>query len=170
MVVAAALPLVIEHGERVTTRQIAEAAGIAEGTVFRVFADKDELIAACVDAALDPSALEDALRALPEQLGFEEWLVAAVEILQRRVVDLWQLSSGLGARHRDLLRRPMVDSSALVERFAVHADRLTLDPTAAARLLRAVTLTTAHPLIGAEPQCPAELVDFFLHGVEQKDS
>jgi AcrR family transcriptional regulator len=170
MVVAAALPLVIEHGERVTTRQIADAAGIAEGTVFRAFADKDELIAACVDAALDPTALEMALRDLPDTLDFEAWLVAAVEILQRRVVDLWQLSSGLGARHRDLLRRPMVDSSALVERFERHADRITREPAAAARLLRAVTLTTAHPLIGAEPQCPAELVAFFLHGVERKEA
>ena len=43
MIVAATLPLLLEHGELVTTRQIAEAAGIAEGTIFRVFADKDEL-------------------------------------------------------------------------------------------------------------------------------
>ena len=43
MIVAATLPLLLEHGDRVTTRQIAEAAGIAEGTIFRAFADKDEM-------------------------------------------------------------------------------------------------------------------------------
>src|SRR5262245_33537829 len=48
MIVEAALPLVLEHGERVTTKQIAEAAGIAEGTIFRVFEDKDAVIAAVV--------------------------------------------------------------------------------------------------------------------------
>jgi len=49
MIVAATLPLLLEHGDRVTTKQIAEAAGIAEGTIFRVFADKDALIAADSD-------------------------------------------------------------------------------------------------------------------------
>ncbi len=61
MIVDAALPLVLEHGERVTTRQIADAAGIAEGTIFRVFADKDEVIAAVVAKAVDPAPLEEAL-------------------------------------------------------------------------------------------------------------
>ncbi len=56
MIVAATLPLLLEHGDRVTSRQIAEAAGIAEGTIFRAFADKDEIIAAVVEAALDPAA------------------------------------------------------------------------------------------------------------------
>ncbi|MCU1430433.1 MAG: DNA-binding transcriptional regulator, AcrR family, partial [Actinomycetia bacterium] len=37
MIVAATLPLLLEHGDRVTSRQIAEAAGIAEGTIFRAF-------------------------------------------------------------------------------------------------------------------------------------
>ena len=71
MIVEAMLPLLLEHGEMVTTRQIAEAAGIAEGTIFRVFADKDELIAAVVDPALDPEPLEQAFGAIDLGLPFE---------------------------------------------------------------------------------------------------
>src|SRR5690625_3684295 len=52
MIVRAALPLLTEHGATVTTRQIAQAAGIAEGTMFRAFADKEELLVACVTEAL----------------------------------------------------------------------------------------------------------------------
>ena len=43
-IVTAALPLFLEGGARVTTREIATAAGIAEGTIFRVFDDKHALI------------------------------------------------------------------------------------------------------------------------------
>ncbi|HSS12164.1 MAG TPA: helix-turn-helix domain-containing protein, partial [Acidimicrobiales bacterium] len=86
MIVKATLPLLLENGEMVTTRQIADAAGIAEGTIFRVFADKDALIAAVVDAALDTGPLERELAAIDIQLPFEVCLAVAVEIVQRRVV------------------------------------------------------------------------------------
>src|SRR5450631_2111840 len=76
MIVEATLPLLIEQGDRVTTKQIAEAAGIAEGTIFRAFGGKDEVIAAVVEAALDPEPLETALYAIPIVLPFEDWLAA----------------------------------------------------------------------------------------------
>src|SRR5690242_2654228 len=76
MIVAATLPLLLEHGDRVTSRQIAEAAGIAEGTIFRVFADKDEVIVAVIESALDQEPLEVALNDIPAELAFEERLAA----------------------------------------------------------------------------------------------
>ncbi len=113
MIVAASVPLLVEHGDRLTTRQIADAAGIAEGTIFRVFADKDEIIVAAIEAALDPAPLEAALGEIPADLGFEASLVAAAVIMQQRVIDVWRLVSSVGTRFHEMTRRPMVDSDAL---------------------------------------------------------
>src|SRR3954471_7934827 len=89
MIVAATLPLLLEHGDRVTSKQIAEAAGIAEGTIFRAFVDKDEVIAAVIESALDPEPLEAALAGISPALAFEDGLAAAVVIIQQRVIDIW---------------------------------------------------------------------------------
>jgi AcrR family transcriptional regulator len=165
MIVAATLPLLLEHGDRVTSRQIAEAAGIAEGTIFRVFADKDEVIAAVVEAALDPEPLEAALTDIPTGLPFEEGLAAAVVIIQQRVIDVWRLVSSVGTRFHEMTRRPMTNSDALVRIFEGHRARITVEPIVAARLLRALTLSTTHPMLAGEPRSPDELVQLFLHGV-----
>ena len=94
-IVAATLPLLLVHGASVTTRQIAEAAGIAEGTIFRVFPDKESLIAAVVESAFDTKTVDAALAAIDPTLPLEPRLVAAVEILRRRFADILQLSTAV---------------------------------------------------------------------------
>ena len=165
MIVAATLPLLLEHGERVTSRQIAEAAGIAEGTIFRAFHDKDEVIEAVIEAALDQQSLEDAVDAIDDSQGFDDAVAAAIVILQHRLIDIWRLLSSVGTRFHDRARRPMTDSHALVRLFERHRDRLTVEPVAAARLLRALTLSTTHPMMAGEPMSPDEIRRLFLHGV-----
>ena len=165
MIVAATLPLLLENGEMVTTRQIADAAGIAEGTIFRAFADKDALIAAVVDAALDTAPLEQALRGIDGGKSLEDDVLAAATILQQRVVDVWRLVSSIGPRLHDHARRPAVDSDALVTLFAGHRARLRVEPVVAARLLRALTMSVTHPMLAGEPMSPPEIVQLFLHGV-----
>ena len=165
MIVAATLPLLLEHGDRVTTKQIAEAAGIAEGTIFRAFGDKDEVIAAAIESALDPEPLEAALSAIPGDLEFEAALTAAVLIIQQRVIDIWLLTSSVGTRFHEMTRRPMTDSDTLVRLFESHRAQITVEPVIAARLLRALTLSTTHPMLAGEPKSADELVHLFLHGV-----
>jgi AcrR family transcriptional regulator len=165
MIVAVTLPLLLEHGDRVTSRQIAEAAGIAEGTVFRAFVDKDELIGAAIEQALDTGPLEAALSEIPASGPFEETLAAAVVLIQQRVIDIWRLLSSVGTRFHEMTRRPMADSDALVRIFESHRAEINVEPRAAARLLRALTLSTTHPMLADAPRSADELVQLFLHGV-----
>lgn len=168
-IVRATLPLLLEHGEMVSTRQIADAAGIAEGTIFRVFADKDALIAAVIDTALDVEPLERALGAIDPDLAFEDALGAAVEIIRERVVDIWRLLSSVGTRFHEHARRPVTTSDALTSLFAHHRERLAVEPAVAARLLRALTLSVSHPMLAAGAIEPHQLVDIFLHGVARDE-
>jgi AcrR family transcriptional regulator len=165
MIVAATLPLLLVHGERVTSRQIAEAAGIAEGTIFRAFEDKDELIAATLESALDPAPLEAALSAIDDTLSFDDALSAAIEVMQQRVVDVWRLVSSIPTRFHDRTKRPMTDSHALVQLMERYRKELTVKPIVAARLLRGLTLSVTHPMLAGEPMTPKEVRHLFLHGV-----
>jgi AcrR family transcriptional regulator len=165
MIVRATLALLLEHGEMVTTRQIADAAGIAEGTIFRAFPDKDALIGAVVDAAFDTAALDRAIDAIDPGAPFDTALLAAIEIIQRRVVDLWRVASSIGPRFHAATRRSLEVSAPLVALFDAHRDRLRVEPAQAARLVLAITLAVTHPSLVEEPMPPADIVTLFLYGV-----
>jgi AcrR family transcriptional regulator len=165
-IVAATLPLLLAHGSAVTTRQIAEAAGIAEGTIFRVFPDKDSLIEAVLEHVLDTAALDEAIAAIDPTRPLPDRLVEAVEILRRRFADILQLKTAIGTAEVASRAGPRSDLGALAALFEPDRDQLRRDPLEAAHLLRGLTIAGTHPaLILDEPLTPTEIVSLFLDGV-----
>ena len=113
---AATEPLLERFGREVSTRQIAEAAGVAEGTIFRAFATKDELIDAVIKDSFDIAGPATSSR---RSIGVcaEERLTAAVAILQSGCGESSRCSDhyGLGATpDHDSVRAKQQADNALV--------------------------------------------------------
>jgi AcrR family transcriptional regulator len=81
----AVVPLLRDKGRDVSTRQLAEAAGVAEGTLFRAFGDKETLIAAAIERIFDHAPLWEMLRGIDHALPFEEKLARVVWLLREHL-------------------------------------------------------------------------------------
>ncbi|MFS8103832.1 TetR/AcrR family transcriptional regulator [Lentzea alba] len=180
MIVHAVLPLLMEHGANVTSSQIARAAGIGEGTIFRAFKDKDELFDACTAEALRPDHVLDAIAEIPVDQPLEDRLVEAAEALGAHLDRMGALMGALHAsgriKHRDPEQRKggtwkggrresmAAIRGAMVELFTPEKDRLRLPPEQLAALF--LTLLFGGRRLAADVDAPTtrQVVDFFLHG------
>jgi AcrR family transcriptional regulator len=168
-IVTATLPLLRSLGPTVTTKEIARAAGVAEGTIFSVFADKEALLEATVCAGFDPDPAAAALRALPNDLPLHDRVTAAVEVLRAHLDGVWQLMTtlGLGRAYAHAGRHGFeIHTKALERLLEADADVLRLPLPAAARLLLGMIMAGSHPMIaGSRRVSGAELATLFLDGM-----
>ncbi|WP_246169478.1 TetR/AcrR family transcriptional regulator [Actinotalea subterranea] len=117
-IVAATVPLLRERGVHVTTRELADAAGVAEGTLFRVFPDKRALVRAAVERALDPGPLLRDLEALHGLTDLRATVVAVVALLADRAREVSRL---LAVAHDACIDGPR-DAAALSAAHPPHHD------------------------------------------------
>ena len=92
----AVVPLLKEHGRNVSSKQMAEAAGVAEGTIFRAFGDKETLISAAIARFFDPQPFRDALRAIDPDEPTVDKITQVVQILRDRFHGVIGFMSALG--------------------------------------------------------------------------
>jgi AcrR family transcriptional regulator len=168
-IVTATLPLLRSLGPTVTTKQIARAAGVAEGTIFSVFTDKESLLEAAVCAGFDPDPAASALGAVSRDLPLHDRLTAAVEVMRAHLDGVWQLMStlGLGRAYADAGKHGFeIHAKALERLIEPDTDVLRLPPPAAARLLLGMIVAGSHPMIAGSRRIPAgELATLFLDGM-----
>ncbi|MFJ4539818.1 TetR/AcrR family transcriptional regulator [Streptomyces tibetensis] len=172
MIIQTAIPLIAEYGAAVTTAKIARAAGIGEGTIFRVFADKDELLQACVAEALSPEHAVRELDAIDVSQPLPERLTEAADALQAHMARMGAVMGSLGHRggkHPGTVRGASRTESttriraALVELLEPDRAALRRPPEQIAALFFGLLFT--QPRTGDEPDLtPKELVEVFLHG------
>ena len=195
-IIDAVRPLLIEHGDRLTTRLIAEAAGVAEGTIFRVFPDKEALLHAVAADTLNPSDAREHLQAaladafdLPTKvritadlmLNRSDQVVAVMMAMRKhwmaslahreRHAEQSDGNPGEGERHGPP-EFVVVAHQALLERltevFAAHADELTVTPERAALLLRTLVLGSRNPGVRPDDRLTAdEITDVLLGGIHR---
>ncbi|WP_229069558.1 TetR/AcrR family transcriptional regulator [Actinoplanes sp. DH11] len=143
--IAATIPLLHTHGTDVSTRQIAHAAGIAEGTIFGVFESKSQLVVCSLVKALDPQPTLDALAAIDRTAELRDRVAEAAEIVHARFSESAHL---MHAARRlffetapdEQAQRRIADSRhrmhrAVVEVFEPDAEHLRIPPDRAGRLL-----------------------------------
>lgn len=194
-IVRAALRLIAAQGTMPTTREIAEEAGIAEGTIFRAFDTKERLVEAVVGETFCPAPISVQLRDIDLALPLRERLVALVTVLQGRFTEIFGVMTALGLtappadveEHRGCRpdsghvpvdeQDPSVDTAwgdrrgQLLAFVEPDADQLTCTPAELVKYLRLFTFSASHPDI-AEGQIlpPQTIVAVVLDGVSRKAS
>ena len=172
---AAARPLLLTNGLDVTTRQLAEAAGVAEGTLFRVFESKEDLLVEAARSAFDASEHLAELDAIDPSAELSARLIAVIESAQRHARQIMRVFVAFGkptdrsrlGNPKELMGRSQI--RAVSERVTTllepDTNRLRIPVEELVRLVGTLSWISVHPMNDASPMTAAQLADVLLHGV-----
>ncbi|WP_240930485.1 TetR/AcrR family transcriptional regulator [Isoptericola sp. BMS4] len=127
-IAAAVLPLVAERGVDVTSRELADAAGVAEGTLFRAFGNKHALIGAVaiegLERASGPESTGAALAAIDHALPLADRIARVIELGRDSTADVMRWMTVLRAlHHRADAREAALSDEAKALRSRIFAQR-----------------------------------------------
>ncbi len=173
-IIEAITPAVLEHGAAITTRELAEAAGVAEGTLFKAFGDKESLLVALAEHHLDASSFA------AEQGALEfDSIADLVETTSRTLVDrfrfVYRLVMALGPIGQRVAseRHAEFESSKhrLAERFVPFRDELRVSPLVAADVLRSLAWAASSSWGEHSPTSEVDdIIQVLLHGIVRTEA
>lgn len=169
MIATAAIPIFIEHGASLTTRELAERLGLAEGTLFRAFGDKGALVHAVVDAFFQQAERRLGGGLVDPNLELDEKLRVTIRSARthaRGVFAMLSLLEPTEAHSYMAAHRGGHFEAAAELAFASDADAMNIAPERLAGIIRLLVIAASAPHMGAgEPLTDDELVDFALYGL-----
>ncbi len=166
MIIDAVIPLLIEHGRAVTSKQIAEAAGIAEGTIFRAFGDKETLVTAAIEKYLDPEPLRQALRSIDPALPLENKVRAMIYLMRERFSSMFRMIAAIGGERPAAPNARHEFPAIIAEVLAPEAAALNWPAERVAHLVRMVSVASSFPALNEGMEFSVdELARIVLYGV-----
>ncbi|MGG7510511.1 TetR family transcriptional regulator [Plantibacter sp. YIM 135249] len=167
MIAAAVVPLLLEHGRDITTKQIAEAAGVAEGTLFRAFGDKEAIIRAAIVAYLDPEPLRKELRSIDQEWPVERQIRTMLIALRERFRGVFRIMSAGEHSGPPPGREARMEFATIIESvLEPHRDQLNWPPVRVAHIARLLAFASSvEPLNEGTEFDDDELTAIFLYGV-----
>jgi len=182
-IVEATCELVLEHGPSVTTRQIADACGIAEGTLFRVFESKDDILRAVVQELMDPAFVIERVQAIPSDLPVARSVVWIMEILDAAHTRIRSVMIALHAARETSAppeRRGPGDLKQFAERqkqlndaiaavLSRHDEDLRVGPQVAAQFIQVTAFAHNIPFV-TQLEDPGVLSDLVVHALVKEPS
>lgn len=170
----AAVRVLHDRGLSATTKEMAAAAGVAEGTIFRVFDSKEALVHAALRRAFDLAPLVSRVDAIDPALPLRDRLVELVSALQDRFVDLFDLMTAVGMirapedMHADAHEQQTLLTDRMTDLVSPEADQLAVTPEHLVRLVRLLTFSGSNPHIArGELLTPDEIVEALLDGTRK---
>ncbi len=177
-IVEAILPLLLTRGPAATTKELAAAAGVAEGTLFSVFEGKHALVFAAIAHRLDADRLNADLAHVDRDAPLRVKLAAAADAVRPTLEDVRALAAtahGLPHPARGRGNEPAVVErwhatlrASLEDLVAPHADELRLPPARVAALFAGLLFASGVLGSAADPFSVTDLVDVLLDGVRAR--
>ena len=178
-IITATLPLLLAQGPELTTREIAAAAGVAEGTIFRAFETKQELLHATICAALQPDAALADLAGLPPGQPLPDRVEEILKIIGdeiERTRSLFVHLHGTLPQDRPHPHRhpmgggnPHESKARLVEAATLaldpYAAQLAIPAASAAHILTSLALAVSFITTDNRLQRPDALTNVVLYGI-----